>query len=198
MTVFLFCDIILLLNKYSSEIDNDKENYQMKLKSKERRNAIAQLLTSEKKAIAGAELAKIYGVSRQIIVHDIDLLKEEGYDIASTHFGYLLKSSPLAVREFKVFHTTEKTEDELEVIVANGGIVSDVFVQHKLYGRLSAPLNIFSRYQIKEFVDGIKNKDYTELMHLTDGVHFHTVRAKTEDQLDAIERALKENNFLAQ
>lgn len=170
----------------------------MKLKSKERRNAIAQLLTSEKKAIAGAELAKIYGVSRQIIVHDIDLLKEEGYDIASTHFGYLLKSSPLAVREFKVFHSSEKTENELEVIVENGGIVSDVFVIHKAYGKLSAPLNIFSRYQIKEFIDGIKNRDYTELMHLTDGVHYHTVRAKTEQELDAVEKALKENGFLTE
>ena len=34
-------------------------------------------------------------------------------------------------------------------------------------------------------------------MHLTDGVHFHTVRAKTEAELDAVEVALKENGFLA-
>lgn len=170
----------------------------MKLKSKERRNAIAQFLTSEKKAVAGADLAKKYGVSRQIIVHDIDLLKEEGYDIASTHFGYLLKSSPLAKREFKTFHTSERTEEELDLIVSLGGIVSDVFVEHKVYGRLSAPLNIFSRYQIKEFVDGVKNRDYTELMHLTDGVHFHTVRAKTEAELDAIELALNEKKFLVE
>ncbi len=170
----------------------------MKLKSKERRNAIAQLLTSEKKAVAGADLAKMYGVSRQIIVHDITILKEEGYDIASTHFGYLLKSSPLALRVFKTFHTSEKTGEELELIVSLGGIVSDVFVEHKIYGRLSAPLNIFSRYQIKEFVDGVKNKDYTELMKLTDGLHFHTVRAKTEKELDNIELALKEKKFLVE
>ena len=169
----------------------------MKLKSNARRNAIAQFLTTEKKAVAGADLAKMYGVSRQIIVHDITLLKEEGYDIASTHFGYLLKSSPLAARVFKIYHTTERTEEELDLIVSLGGIVADVFVEHKVYGKLSAPLNIFSKYQIKEFVDGIRKRDYTELMHLTDGVHFHTVRAKSEAELDAVEAALKENGFLA-
>jgi transcriptional regulator of NAD metabolism len=168
----------------------------MKLKSKERRCAMAQLLTSEKKAIPGAELAKIYGVSRQIIVHDIDVLKSEGYDIASTHFGYLLKGSPLLKKEFKVFHTTDKTEEELDVIVSLGGIVSDVFIEHKAYGKLTAPLNVFAKKQVKEFVDGIKNKDYTELMQLTDGVHFHTVRAKTEAELDAIEKALTEKGFI--
>ncbi len=169
----------------------------MKLKSKERRCAMAQLLTSEKKAIPGAELAKIYGVSRQIIVHDIDVLKSEGYDIASTHFGYLLRSSPLLKREFKVYHTSDKTEEELALIVSLGGIVSDVFIEHKAYGRLTASLNVFSKNQVKEFIEGIKNKDYTELMQLTDGVHFHTVRAKTESELDTIEKALIENGFIA-
>ena len=123
------------------------------MKATERRKAIANLLLSSGEAISGGALSEQFGVSRQIIVQDISVLKASGYDILSTHSGYIISKSPLKERIFKIHHTTEQTEEELNLIVDLGGTVADVFVWHKVYGKVSAPLNIFSRLQVKQFID---------------------------------------------
>ena len=65
------------------------------MKADERRKAIANLLTTEQKAVSGAALSAEFGVSRQIIVQDITALRSSGYDIISTHNGYLIQKTPL-------------------------------------------------------------------------------------------------------
>ncbi len=60
------------------------------MRSAERRKAIAAYLQAEKEAVSGSALAEKFDVSRQIIVQDISLLKASGYDILSTHYGYVL------------------------------------------------------------------------------------------------------------
>ena len=119
------------------------------MKVQERRKSIVNLLLSEDRPLSGGELSERCGVSRQIIVQDISVLKGLGYDILSTHNGYILQKSPLKERVFKVKHSTEETEDELNIIIDLGGTVVDVFVWHKVYGKVSAPLNIFSRLQVQ-------------------------------------------------
>ena len=47
------------------------------MKSDERRKSIVNLLLSEKRAVSGGELSEKYDVSRQIIVKDISILKEQ-------------------------------------------------------------------------------------------------------------------------
>ena len=118
-------------------------------------------------------------------------------DIISTHNGYLIQKTPLKERVFKVYHTTERTEEELNLIVDLGGTVVDVFVWHKVYGRMHAPLNIYSRAQVKQFIDGVRTGKSTELMAVTGGYHYHTIRAESESVLDQIEKALSEKGFLA-
>ena len=167
------------------------------MKSDERRKAIANLLTTEQKAVSGAALSAEFGVSRQIIVQDITALRSSGYDIISTHNGYLVQKTPLKERVFKVFHTTERTEEELNLIIDLGGTVVDVYVWHKVYGRMHAPLNIYSRAQVKQFIDGVRTGKSTELMAVTGGYHYHTIRAESESVLDQIEKALSEKGFLA-
>lgn len=167
------------------------------MKADERRKAIANLLTTEQKAVSGAALSAEFGVSRQIIVQDITALRSSGYDIISTHNGYLIQNTPLKERVFKVHHTTERTEEELNLIVDLGGTVVDVFVWHKVYGRMHAPLNIYSRAQVKQFIDGVRTGTSTELMHITGGYHYHTVRAESDAVLDNIMNALVEHNFIA-
>ncbi|MBR6572929.1 MAG: transcription repressor NadR [Clostridia bacterium] len=166
------------------------------MKAAERRKAIANLLLSEQEAMSGGELADRFGVSRQIIVQDIAVLKGAGYDILSTHNGYIMHKSPLKERVFKVYHTTEQTEEELNLIVDLGGTVVDVFVWHKVYGKVVAKLNIFSRLQIKQFIEGVRTGKSSELMNITGGYHYHTVCADTQDVLDSIEVALKDKNFV--
>ena len=167
------------------------------MKADERRKVIANLLTTEQKAVSGAALSAEFGVSRQIIVQDITALRSSGYDIISTHNGYLVQKTPLKERVFKVFHTTERTEEELNLIIDLGGTVVDVYVWHKVYGRMHAPLNIYSRAQVKQFIDGVRTGKSTELMHITGGYHYHTVRAESDQVLDSIAEALTQSGFIA-
>ena len=166
------------------------------MKVAERRKAIVNLLLSSKEPISGSELAKKFSISRQIIVQDITVLKSTGYDILSTSQGYVMRKSVLAERVFKVRHTTAQTEDELSCIVDLGGTVVDVFVWHKVYGKIEAALNIFSQMHIKQFMEGVRTGQSTELMHVTGGYHYHTVRADNDAVLDRIEALLNERNYI--
>ncbi len=166
------------------------------MKAEERRKAIAEFLMSEKKPVSGGVLSERFGVSRQIIVQDISVLKASGFDILSTHYGYVVQSSPFSERVFKLRHTTEQTEDELNCIVDLGGTVVDVFVWHKVYGKIEAPLNIFSRLHVKQFIEGVRSGKSTELMNITGGYHYHTVRAESEQILNRIYDELKCRGYI--
>ncbi len=168
------------------------------MKVTERRKAIVNLLLASQTPISGSELSEQFNVSRQIIVQDITVLKGIGYEILSTRNGYVMHKSPFVEKVFKLKHTTEQTEDELTTIVDLGGTVVDVFVWHKVYGRISATLNIFSRLQVKQFLEGVRTGKSTELMNITGGYHYHTVRADSEAVLNKIGCYLKEKNYLAE
>lgn len=167
------------------------------MKAQERRKAIANMLSSATTPVSGAELSELFSVSRQIIVSDISVLKASGFDILSTHYGYVMSKSPLSKRVFKVFHTTEQTEDELRTIIDLGGTVVDVFVWHKAYGKVQAQLNIFSRERVEQFIDSIRSGKSSELMHITGGYHYHTIEAESNEILDKIEKALSDKNYIA-
>ena len=166
------------------------------MKVAERRKAIVNLLLAAKEPVSGSELAAKFNISRQIIVQDITVLKGTGCEIISTSQGYIMQKSPFSERVFKVRHTTEETEDELSCIVDLGGTVVDVFVWHKVYGKIEAGLNIFSHLHIKQFLEGVRTGQSTELMHVTGGYHYHTVRADNEATLDRIEAALNERHYI--
>ena len=166
------------------------------MKAAQRRKDIINIIMSEKQAVSGGKLSEILGVSRQIIVGDISALKADGYDILSTHSGYIVKSTPLCERVFKVFHTREQTENELNTIIDFGGTVADVYVWHKVYGKMSAPLNISSRHHVAQFLEGVRTGKSSELMNITGGYHYHTVRADSEEVLDNIEKALNEQDYI--
>ena len=166
------------------------------LKADNRRKEIAVLLANSKEAVSGDALSARFGVSRQIIVQDIATLRERGYEIQSTHYGYVLKGMPLCERVFEVNHTQSQTADELSIIIGNGAIVKDVFVQHNVYGRLSAPLNIHNKAHVERFIGGVRSSSSVELMELTGGHHFHTVMADTEETLDVVQAALEKSGYL--
>ena len=166
------------------------------MKVAERRKAIVNFLLSSKEPVSGSELSRQFGISRQIIVQDISVLKGTGCEILTTKQGYVIQKSHLRERVFKVRHTTNETEDELSCIVNLGGIVVDVFVWHKVYGKIEANLNISTQLHIKQFLEGVRTGKSTELMHITSGYHYHTVRAENEAVLDRIEAALTERNYI--
>ena len=167
------------------------------MKADQRRKEIASYMMSAQNAVSGGNLSKQFGVSRQIIVQDISALKEAGYEILSTHSGYVMQTTPHCERVFKLFHTKDQTEDELNTIIDFGGIVADVFVWHKVYGKMTAPLNISSRLHITQFLEGVRTGKSSELMNITGGYHYHTVKADSEEVLNRIESALQEKGFIA-
>lgn len=166
------------------------------MKSSERRKSLITLLLNSQEPLSGGDLAEKFGVSRQIIVGDIAVLRASGYEIISTHHGYIVNRTPLVERVFKVRHSREQTEDELSLIVGLGGTVVDVFVWHKVYGKLEAKLNIFSDMHIRQFIEGVRSGKSTELMNITGGYHYHTVRAESEEILDSIYSALEERGYI--
>ena len=143
-------------------------------------------------------LAKQCEVSRQVIVQDIALLRTAGYDILSTNRGYILHVPDIASRVFKVRHTDEQLEEELNLIVDLGGYVVNVFVNHRVYGHLEAELGIRSRKMVKEFLRDIESGVSSPLKNVTSGYHYHKVEADTEDTLDEIEEMLREKGLLVE
>ena len=162
----------------------------------ERRNQIVERIKKNAVPVSGTMLAKEFEVSRQVIVQDIALIRAAGYDIISTHRGYLLNEPISANRVFKVQHTDEQTEEELYSIVDLGGTVANVIVNHKVYGQMEAELNINSRKKAKDFIDDIKSGKSSPLKNITSNYHYHKVVADSEETLDMIEETLQEKGFL--
>ena len=95
-----------------------------------RRKQILRILSDSSDPVSGANLAKQLGVSRQVIVQDIALLRANGSDILATNAGYVLQQIQSFSRVVKVIHSDEATEKELQIIIDLGGYVEDVFVYH--------------------------------------------------------------------
>lgn len=164
----------------------------------ERRKALLTMMRETEKPLSGTALGKRTGVSRQVVVQDMALLRTEGYPIISTARGYLMEASKGCTRLFKVCHTNEQVEDELTTIVDLGGTVVNVMVNHRIYGKLDAQLNIKNRRDVAKFLDDINTGKSTPLLNVTSGYHFHLVSAETEDVLDEIEEALRGKNYLTE
>lgn len=163
----------------------------------ERREEILRLLRDAATPMSGTALGRATGVSRQMVVQDIALLRSKGQPILATARGYLLAQPKQCERLFKVRHTTEQAEEELYAVVDLGGCVMDVMVNHRAYGKISAPLQIKNRRDVHKFMENIHTGKSTPLLNVTSGYHFHHVTAESEEVLDEIEAALKEKGFLA-
>ena len=167
----------------------------------ERREAIIEKMKNDQIPLSGTKLASVYGVSRQVIVQDIALIRAAGYDVISTNKGYIL-NSPIekqsVERVFKVKHSDEQIEDELCGIVDLGGCIVNTMINHKVYGHLEAPLNIRSRRNVVEFMKDIHSGKSSPLKNVTSGYHYHTVIADSEETMEMIENMLREKQILVE
>ncbi|WP_035798663.1 transcription repressor NadR [Butyrivibrio sp. NC3005] len=168
----------------------------MRISGEERRNRIIELLAQADSPISGSQLSKKLSVSRQVIVTDIALLKATRPDLVSTSSGYILMHASNTRRVYKVRHTDLQIEDELTTIVDLGGSVQNVYVEHKVYGTITAPLQISSKRDIQNYLKDMKSGVSSPLSSLTDGYHYHTIEARSERILDEIEDALREKGYL--
>ena len=163
----------------------------------ERRKEIVARLECADKLISASALAKELGVSRQIIVGDVAILRAHGYDIVAYARGYVLQKKSAFERVFKVYHSDDDTERELNIFVDAGAECVDVFIYHRTYGEVHAPMNLKSRDSVKAFLSDISSGKSSLLKNVTSGYHYHTISADSPEILDTIEARLKENGFLA-
>jgi len=168
------------------------------MEGNKRREQLLKILSEANEPVSGGELSRLLGVSRQVIVQDIALLRASNINIISTTKGYMIYPSEQnkVKRIFEVKHTDEQIEDELCTIVDNGGRILDVLVKHEIYGQIATPLIIRNRQDVYDFVSKVKEKKIVPLKNLTNGVHQHTVEADSEEILDRIKKALAQKGYL--
>ena len=167
------------------------------MNGQERREQIIEIIKNSDKPVAGTTLAKELGVSRQVIVQDMALIRANGVEILSTNRGYVIHDEPYVKRVFKVKHTGEQVEEELNLYVDLGGKVEDVFVYHKVHGVIKVDLHIRSRMDVQKYLREIASGNSTQLLNLTSGYHYHTVTAEQEEILDMIQDELARKGFLS-
>ena len=167
------------------------------MKAAERREQLKKILMDSDVPVSGSTLARRLSVSRQVIVTDIALLRAEGTEILSTSQGYITAQEKQCKRVFKVHHSREDCEAELNLFVDCGAVVKDVFVSHRAYGVLRGELDIRSRLDVQDFLESIRSGKSSLLSSTTEGYHYHTLLAPSEKILDMIENRLWEMGFLA-
>ncbi len=147
--------------------------------------------------VSASKLAEYFGVSRQIIVGDIAILRALGNDIVSTPKGYTInKKNSENYYVITAKHRDDQLKDELYTIVDNGGIVVDVQIEHGVYGLITCPLYLSSRYECDLFIEKIGKDDSLPLCTLTGGVHLHTISCKTKECYNRITENLKKMDIL--
>lgn len=163
-----------------------------------RREEILNILNNSEDPVSGKELGERFDISRQVIVQDIAVLRAEGEDIIATPRGYIMvKKSNGIVKKIVCQHNkSDELEDELRIIIENGGRVIDVIVEHPIYGEITANLDLENNRDIDRFVDSIKDTKGKPLSDLTDGLHIHTIEVKNERDLEKIKKELFEKNYL--
>lgn len=167
------------------------------MNGQERRQEIVEILKNSSIPLSGTELARQLGVSRQVIVQDMALIRVSGVEILSTNRGYVIQDAKNISRVYKVLHTEEQVEEELNLYVDMGGKVEDVFVYHKIHGVIRVDLTIRSRADVKRYMQQISSGKSTQLMKLTSNYHYHTVTAENKETLDMIQEELEKKGFLA-
>lgn len=170
------------------------------MNSEQRREKIISVLQASDTPISASRFANEFSVTRQIIVADIALLRASGYPIRAEHKGYVLEKTDrrMMTRRVVVKHGNDEVQDELYAVVDHGGKVIDVIVQHSVYGKIVAELNLSSRYDVDRFIKHINETDAKPLLLLTEGLHIHTIEIKDEATFESIVERLNALHILVE
>ena len=166
------------------------------MNSDARRAQILERLGRADRPVSAAALAGELGVSRQIIVGDVALLRAGGADITATPRGYVIRQAGGLVRQVAVQHRPEQMQTELDAMVDQGCTVLDVVVEHPVYGQITGRLDLSSRYDVSEFIRKVSDSRSHPLSDLTEGIHLHTLSCPDEGAWQRVLAALEREGFL--
>lgn len=168
------------------------------MSGEKRREKLLSILQDAKRPVSGTALAEMLEVSRQIVVQDIALLRAQKQEIISTCKGYMMQKDSPCQRIFKVNHTDEQMEEELNLYVDFGAKVEDEFVYHKVYDVIRVEMGLKSRRDVRTYMEKLGSGTSKSLKDVTSGYHYHTVTAESEEVLDQIQEELQKRGFLAE
>ena len=157
----------------------------------QRRESILKRLSGAEAPVSASALAALLGVSRQIVVGDVALLRAGGAQIDATPRGYQLHP---AEKGYTAILAEMRTE--LYTVVDQGSIVVDVAVENSLYGELRGNLNLASRYDVDNFIQQAKDTPEALLSRMTGGVHLHTLHCPDAGSFERIKKELEEKGIL--
>ena len=166
-----------------------------------RREYILAELNQQNKPISASALASMLGVSRQIIVGDVALLRAQGQNIVATARGYIvadLNSANQYLGKVASQHSPEDTSDELYTIVDLNAVIINVIVEHEVYGEITGGLNLASRSDVYAFMSKVKSSKVKLLSELTMGVHLHTIACRDKTHFEEVYQELKSKGYLFQ
>ena len=159
------------------------------MQAEERRRAILEHLRQSSSPVTAGALADRFSVSRQAVVGDVALLRAAGADISATPRGYvILRAGRGLTRRVACRHDGLGMEAELCAVVDQGCSVLDVIVEHPVYGQLTGPLQLASRYDVGQFLSRCAGA--RPLSDLTGGIHLHTLSCPDEDAFCRVREAL--------
>lgn len=164
----------------------------------ERQLKILKLIKETNSPLSASKIGQMLGVSRQLVVGDIALLRASGYEIVATPRGYIMNSSQTKDNIYTIacIHLPSQMEEELNIIVDEGAEVIDVIVEHPVYGQLVGNLHLSSRRDVKNFVDLVNLSQAGMLSSLSNGIHLHTIKCKDDEVYLTILERLKEHHLL--
>ena len=164
----------------------------------QRRETILERLSRAETPVSASALAAQLGVSRQIVVGDVALLRAGGAQVDATPRGYQLHPAERGYTGILacVHRTEDEMRTELYTVVDQGGVVMDVAVENSLYGELRGNLNLASRYDVDNFIQQAKNAPESLLSRMTGGVHLHTLHCPDAESFQRIKKALDEKGLL--
>ena len=167
------------------------------MRAEERRQAIRETLQRSEQPVSATALASQFSVSRQVIVGDIALLRAAGADISATPRGYvILQEATGFVRQVACQHDFAGMEAELNAMVDQGCTVVDVIVEHPIYGQLTGPLQLSSRYDVDQYMERMASSDARPLSLLTEGIHLHTLSCPGSEALAHLKENLRQMGVL--
>lgn len=164
-----------------------------------RRIKVLTMIKESDRALSASLLAKELGVSRQVIVGDVALLRAEGKEIIATARGYILNNiikKNQYTRKIACIHTPEETGDELYLLVGLGVRIDDVIIEHEVYGELTGNLSIESRSDVELFLGKLKTSQSRLLSELTMGIHLHTITCRNKEHFEDVIIAMENAGYL--
>lgn len=171
------------------------------MKAPKRRQQIIETLNQSHHPLSASYLAGLFGVSRQVIVGDIALLRAQQLDIISTPKGYVMSKALFSHHysaRIACQHGLGKTEQELHIILAHDGIIVNVEVEHPIYGMITAPLNIKNQADVTNFITKLDRSEAELLSSLTEGIHTHLISCPSQEVFARIKEDLDKAGILYQ